>query len=35
VNDKWCSTTPLAHIAGLYDDIGIPDTVSQFWTDRD
>jgi len=30
-NDKWCSTTPLAHIAGLSDDISILDTVSQFW----
>jgi len=34
-NDKWCSTTPLAHIAGLFDGISIPDTVSQFWTGWD
>jgi len=34
-NDKWCSTTPLAHIAGLSDGISIPDTVSQFWTGPD
>jgi len=34
-NDKWCSTTPLAHIARLSDGISIPDTVSQFLTSRD
>jgi len=34
-NDKWCSTTPLAHIAGLSDGISISDIVSQFWTCRD
>jgi len=28
-NDKWYSTTHLAHIAGLFDGISIPDTVSQ------
>jgi len=27
-NDKWCSTTPLAHIAVLYGGISIPDTIS-------
>ena len=30
-NDKWCSTTPLAHIVGLSNGINIPDTISQFW----
>ena len=34
-NDKWCSTTSLANIAGLYDDVSISDTVSQFWTGCD
>jgi len=34
-NNKWCSTTPLAHIVGLSDGISILDTVSQFWTGRD
>ena len=34
-NDKWCSTTHLLHIVGLSDGISIPDTVSQFWTNRD
>ena len=34
-NDKWCSTTSLANIAGLSDGVSIPDTVSQFWTSCD
>ena len=34
-NDKWCSTTPLTHIARLFDGISIPDKVSHFWTGRD
>jgi len=29
-NDKWCSTTSLANIAGLSNGISIPDIVSQF-----
>jgi len=31
-NDKWCSTTYLANIAGLCDGASISDTISQFWT---
>jgi len=34
-NDKWCSTTSLANIAGLSDGASIPDTVSQFWSGYD
>ena len=34
-NDKWCSTTSLANIAGLSDGVSILDTVSQFWTGCD
>jgi len=34
-NDKWCSTTSLANIAGLSDGVSIPATVSQFWTGCD
>jgi len=34
-NDKWCSSTSLANIAGLSDGASILDTASQFWTDRD
>ena len=33
--DKLCSTTSLAHIAGISDGSSIPDTVSQFWTSCD
>jgi len=29
-NDKWCSITSLANIAGLSDDVSLPDIVSQF-----
>jgi len=35
LNNKWCSTTSLANIAGLFDVASIPDTVSQFWTGCD
>jgi len=34
-NDKWCYTTSLANIAGLFDDASILDIVSQFWTSCD
>ena len=34
-NDKCCSTTSLANIAGLSDGASILDTVSQFWTGCD
>jgi len=34
-NDKWCSTTSLANIAGLSDGASIPDTVYQFWSGCD
>jgi len=34
-NDKWCSTTSLANIAGLSDGASIPYIVFQFWTDCD
>jgi len=34
-NDKWCSTTSLANIAGFSDGASISDTDSQFWTSCD
>ena len=34
-NDKWCSTTSLANIAGLSNGASIPDTISQFWIGYD
>jgi len=30
-NDKWCSTTSLANIAGLSDGASIPNIISRFW----
>jgi len=30
-NDKWCFTTSLINIAGLFDGASILNTVSQFW----
>jgi len=34
-NDKWCSATSLANIAGLSNGVSILDTISQFWTGCD